>query len=108
MLQYSSLQVKKKARDVAWFHEILLYVKLLALYRPLVWETGQRLADGPELMLPFLQLLAVLKVCGGWQGKSIPDPNHKGEQDQRHDPLSPEKEQKQGSEQEIYNKDCTL
>lgn len=92
--EYSSLQAQKKA----WFHKILLYIKLPALKRPPVWETGQRLADGPELLLPFLQLFAVFKVCGGWQGESIPDPNHKGEQDQRHDPLRPaEKEQTERS-----------
>lgn len=93
-----SFKGREKARDTAWFHKILLYVKLLALKRPPLWETGQRLADGPELMLPFLQLFAVFKICGGWQGESIPVPNHKGEQDQRHDPLRPaEKEQMEKS-----------
>lgn len=78
----------------ARFHKISLYVKLLALDRPFLWETGQRLADGPELMLPFLQLFAVFKVCGGWQGESISDPNYKSEQDQRHDPLNPAEKKK--------------
>lgn len=67
----------------------LLYVELLALDGPSVRETSQCLTDGPELLLPLLKLSVVFKVCGGWQGESIPDPNHKGKQDQRHDPLGP-------------------
>lgn len=55
----------RKGKRLLDFHKILLYVKLLALKGPPVWETGQGLADGPELMLPFLQLFAVFKVCGG-------------------------------------------
>lgn len=65
----------------------LLYVELLALNGPSVRQAGQCLADGPELLLPLLELSVVFKVCGGRQGESIPDPDHEGEQDQRHDPL---------------------
>lgn len=71
------------------FPESLQYVELLALNGPSVRETGQCLADGLELLLPLLELSVVFKVCGGRQGESIPDPNHKGKQDQRHDPLGP-------------------
>lgn len=45
--------------------ESLLYVELLALDSPSVGETGQCLADGPDLLLPFLELSTVFKVCGG-------------------------------------------
>lgn len=65
----------------------LLYVKFLAFDGPSVRETGQRLADGPDLLLPFLKLSTMFKVCGGRQRESIPDPDHKDKQDQRHDPL---------------------
>lgn len=59
----------------------LLYVKLLAFDCPSVREVCQGLADGPELLFSFLKLSVVFKVSGGWQRESIPDPNHKGEQD---------------------------
>lgn len=65
------------------------YVEILALNGPPVREAGQGLADGPELLLPLLELSVVFKVCRGWQGESIPDPNHEGKQDQRHDSLGP-------------------
>lgn len=78
-----------KQSAAALFPEPLQYVELLALDGPSVRETGQCLADGPELLLPLLELSVVFKVCGGRQGESIPDPNHEGKQDQRHDPLGP-------------------
>lgn len=44
----------------------LLYIELLALDGPsAVGEMCQRLADGPDLLLPLLELAAVLKVSGG-------------------------------------------
>ena len=43
----------------------LLYIELTALEGPSVRETGQSLADGPELLLPLLELSVVFKVCGG-------------------------------------------
>lgn len=46
-------------------NESLLYVELLALDRPSVREKGQCLADGPELLLPLLELSIMFKVCGG-------------------------------------------
>lgn len=79
----------------------LLYVKFLALDGPSVRETGQRLADGPDLLLPFLKLSTMFKVCGGRQRESIPDPDHKGKQDQRHDPLGLWKEKERWDHQ--YN-----
>lgn len=64
-------------------------VELPALDAPSIGETGQRLADGSELLLPLLELAVVFEVCGGRQGESIPDSNYEGKQDQRHDPLGP-------------------
>lgn len=84
-VQLHSAWLKLKVRSP----ESLLYVELLALDCSSVREEGQRLADSPELLLPLLELSIVFKVCGGWQGESIPDPNHKSKQDQRHDPLGP-------------------
>lgn len=62
--QYSLLQLQRiQMRQSAL--ESLLYVELLALDSPSVGETGQCLADGPDLLLPFLELSTMFKVCGG-------------------------------------------
>lgn len=59
LLQLQRIQMKQTAL------ESLLYVELLALDSPSVCETGQCLADGPDLLLPFLELSTMFKVCGG-------------------------------------------
>lgn len=86
----------------------LLYVKLLAFDCPSVREVCQGLADGPELLFSFLKLSVVFKVSGGWQRESIPDPNHKGEQDQRHDPKAPWRTHCLYEETEISRYACCL
>lgn len=89
-----SVVVTESTDETVHFPTSLLYVELLAPDSAPVWETGQRLADGPELLLPFLELPTMLKVCGSRQGESIPDANHKGKQDQRHDLLVPSEEKR--------------
>lgn len=63
----------------------LLYVELLALDGPSVRELCQCLADGPDLLLPLLELPAMFEICGGRQGESIPQTDDEGKKD--HDPL---------------------
>lgn len=83
------MALKKSTTETASFAKSLLDVELPALDGPFVGEAGQCLAGGPELLLPLLELAVVFKVCGGRQGESIPHPDHKGKQDQRHDPQGP-------------------